>query len=154
MAPRRARGASKALGKRPAQPSQDGEAEARRKARFDTGLFTSVDEYQRYKQHFVQRKVVAGRNINFAHLQHFGFESLFARMGWLPLVTISEPIFPTLVRAFYSRVTFGHGGPITSTVRGFRSIWTRRASAAFWTFLLVDSEFMMPRPGRRCRVSI
>ena len=118
MAPRRARGASKALGKRPAQPSQDGEAEARRKARFDTGLFTSVDEYQRYKQHFVQRKVVAGRNINFAHLQHFGFESLFARMGWLPLVTISEPIFPTLVRAFYSRVTFGHGGPITSTVRG------------------------------------
>ncbi|RVW35742.1 hypothetical protein CK203_093608 [Vitis vinifera] len=116
MAPRRARGASKALGKRPAQPSQDGEAEARRKARFDTGLFTSVDEYQRYKQHFVQRKVVAGRNINFAHLQHFGFESLFARMGWLPLVTIS--IFPTLVRAFYSRVTFGHGGPITSTVRG------------------------------------
>ena len=39
-------------------------------------------------------------------------------MGWLPLVTISEPIFPTLVRAFYSRVTFGHGGPITSTVRG------------------------------------
>ncbi|RVW88788.1 hypothetical protein CK203_034727 [Vitis vinifera] len=118
MVPRRDRGASKALGKRPAQASQDGQAEARRKARFDTGFFTSVDEYQRYKQHFVQRKVVAGRNINFAHLQHFGFESLFARMGWLPLVTISEPIFPTLVRAFYSRVTFGHGGPITSTVRG------------------------------------
>ncbi|WJZ81424.1 hypothetical protein VitviT2T_001267 [Vitis vinifera] len=118
MEPRRDRGASKALGKRPAQASQDGQAEARRKARFDTDLFTSVDEYQRYKQHFVQRKVVAGRNINFAHLQHFGFESLFARMGWLPLVTISEPIFPTLVRAFYSRVTFGHGGPITSTVRG------------------------------------
>ena len=118
MAPRRDSGALKALGKRPAQASQDGQAEARRKARFDTGLFTSVDEYQRYKQHFVQRKVVAVRNINFAHLQHFGFESLFARMGWLPLVTISEPIFPTLVRAFYSRVTYGHGGPITSTVRG------------------------------------
>ncbi|KAL6326025.1 hypothetical protein AAG906_038517 [Vitis piasezkii] len=30
-------------------------------------------------------------------------------------VTISEPIFPTLVRAFYSRVTYGHGGPIIST---------------------------------------
>ncbi|RVW37812.1 hypothetical protein CK203_087861 [Vitis vinifera] len=56
MAPRRDRGASKALGKRLAQASQD--------------------------------------------------------------VTISEPIFPTLVRAFYSRVTYGHGGPITSTVRG------------------------------------
>ncbi|RVW66914.1 hypothetical protein CK203_064088 [Vitis vinifera] len=33
-------------------------------------------------------------------------------------VTILEPIFPTLVRAFYSRVTYGHGGPIISTIRG------------------------------------
>ena len=39
-------------------------------------------------------------------------------MGWLPLVTILEPIFPTVVRAFYSRVTYGQGGPIVSTVRG------------------------------------
>ena len=30
---------------------------------------------------------------------------------------IFEPIFPTLVRAFYSRVTYGLGGPILSTVR-------------------------------------
>ncbi|KAL6348531.1 hypothetical protein AAG906_013151 [Vitis piasezkii] len=34
------------------------------------------------------------------------------------MVTISEPIFSTLIRAFYSRVTYGLGGPITSTVRG------------------------------------
>ena len=39
-------------------------------------------------------------------------------MGWLPIVTISEPIFPTLVHAFYSRVTYGLGGSIISTVRG------------------------------------
>ena len=39
-------------------------------------------------------------------------------MGWLPVVTISEPIFSTLVCAFYSRVTYRLGGPITSTVRG------------------------------------
>ena len=39
-------------------------------------------------------------------------------MGWLPVVTISEPIFPTLIRAFYSRVTYGLGGLITSTIRG------------------------------------
>ena len=39
-------------------------------------------------------------------------------MGWLPIVTISEPIFPTLVHAFYSRATYGLGGPIISTVRG------------------------------------
>ena len=34
------------------------------------------------------------------------------------MVTISEPIFSTLVCAFYSRVTYGLGGPITSTVIG------------------------------------
>ena len=39
-------------------------------------------------------------------------------MVWLPVVTISEPIFPTLVRAFYSRVTYRLGGPVLSTVRG------------------------------------
>ena len=39
-------------------------------------------------------------------------------MGWLPVVTILEPIFSTLVRAFYSRATYGIGGLIISTVRG------------------------------------
>ena len=39
-------------------------------------------------------------------------------MGWLPVVTIFEPIFPTLMFAFYSRVTYGLGGPIMSTIRG------------------------------------
>ena len=77
-----------------------------------------MEEYQRYKQKFSHRKVVLGRNINFFQLQHFDFEGLFARMGWLPLVTISELIFPTLVRAFYSRVTYRHRGPIVSTIRG------------------------------------
>ena len=39
-------------------------------------------------------------------------------MGWLPVVTIFEPIFPTLVRAFYSLVTYGLGGPVLSMVGG------------------------------------
>ena len=39
------------------------------------------------------------------------------RMGWLSVVTISEPVFFTLVQAFYSRANYDIGGPITSTVR-------------------------------------
>nr|CAN76595.1 hypothetical protein VITISV_020297 [Vitis vinifera] len=31
---------------------------------------------------------------------------------------VSEPFFPTLVREFYLRATYGIGGPIISTVRG------------------------------------
>ena len=38
-------------------------------------------------------------------------------MGWLPMVTISEPTFLTLVGAFYSKATCGISGPIISTVR-------------------------------------
>ena len=34
------------------------------------------------------------------------------------MVTVSELIFLTLVRAFYLRMTYGIGGPIISTVRG------------------------------------
>ena len=118
MAPRRESAASKAQGKRPAEPSQPDQSEARRKARYDTALFASVEDYQRYKQKFAQKKVVTGRSINFSQLQYFRFEGIFGRMGWLPVVTISEPILPTLIRAFYSRVTYGLGGPIISTVRG------------------------------------
>ncbi|RVW16649.1 hypothetical protein CK203_080917 [Vitis vinifera] len=43
---------------------------------------------------------------------------LFRRMGWLLVVMISEPIFQTLVQAFYSWVTYGLGGLVMSTVRG------------------------------------
>ena len=89
-----------------------------RKARYDTTLFSSVENYQRYKQKFAQRKVVPGRSVNFSQLQHFGFKRLFDRMGWLPVVTISESIFQNLVRALYSQATYGLGGPVLSTVRG------------------------------------
>ena len=118
MAPKRETGTSKAQGKRPAEPSQPEQMEARQKARYDTTLFNSVEYYQRYKQKFAQRKVVPGRSINFSQLQHFRFEGLFNRMGWLPVVTISEPIFSTLVRRFYSRVTYGLRGPVMSAIRG------------------------------------
>ena len=47
MAPRRETGTSKAQGKRPVEPSQPKQMEARRKARFDTALFSSNEDYQR-----------------------------------------------------------------------------------------------------------
>ena len=102
MTPRRETTTSKAQGKRPTESSQPEQTEARRKARYDTTLFSFVKDYQRYKQKFAQKKVVPGRNINFSQLQHFWFEGLFSQMGW----------------AFYSRVTYGLGEPVMSMVRG------------------------------------
>ena len=118
MTPRRKTGTSKAQGKCPTEPSQPKQMEAHRKARYDMTLFSFVEDYQRYKQKFAKRKVVPRRSINFSQLQHFGFEGLFSRMGWLPVLTISEPIFSPLVRAFYSWVTYGLGGPVLYIVRG------------------------------------
>ena len=120
MVPRREKATSRAQGKCLAEPSQPEQTEARRKARYDKAFFNSVKDYHRYKQKFAQRKVVPGKSINFSQLQYFGFEGLFSRMGWLPVVTIFEPIFPTLVWAFYSRVTYGLEGSVISTVRGVK----------------------------------
>ena len=59
-------GTSRAQGKRPAELSQPKQTEARRKARYDTTLFSSVEDYQHYKQKFEQRKVIPGRSVNFS----------------------------------------------------------------------------------------
>ena len=45
MAPRRETTASRAQGKRLAKPFQPDQTEARRKERYDTTLFSSVEEY-------------------------------------------------------------------------------------------------------------
>ncbi|KAL6312382.1 hypothetical protein AAG906_008059 [Vitis piasezkii] len=128
-------GTSKAQGKRPAEPSQPEQMEARRKARYDTTLFSSIEDYQRYKQKFAQRKVVPKRSVNFSQLQHFGFEGLFNRMGCLLVVTIFESIFLTLVWAFYSRATYGLGGLVLSTVRGVEIRLSPESIATFLTSL-------------------
>ena len=68
MAPRQETSTSRAHGKRPTEPSQPEQMEAGRKMRYDTTLFSSVEDYQQYKQKFAQRKVIPGRSINFSQL--------------------------------------------------------------------------------------
>ncbi|RVW95453.1 Retrovirus-related Pol polyprotein from transposon RE1 [Vitis vinifera] len=81
MAPRKETGTSRAQGKRLLEPSQQPEqTKARRKARYDTALFGSVEDYQRYKTHFAKRKVVPGRNINFFHFRVSGLRD--SSPGW------------------------------------------------------------------------
>ena len=65
--------------------------------RVDITLFSTIEEYQRYKQHFAQRQVVPERISIFPKLRRFGFEGLFTRMGWFSVVRIYEPVFSTLV---------------------------------------------------------
>ena len=39
-------------------------------------------------------------------------------MEWLSTVSLYEPIFPSLVRAFYAKVKYRVGGSISYTLRG------------------------------------
>ena len=82
-----------------------------------------------------------------------GLRDFFFRMGWLPVVTISEPIFLTLVWAFYSRATYGLGGPVLSIVRGVEIRLSPESICSFSTFLQLDFECMRPRRGPLCRDS-
>ncbi|RVX10231.1 Retrovirus-related Pol polyprotein from transposon RE1 [Vitis vinifera] len=76
---------------------------------------------------------------------------IFGRMGWLPVVTISEPIFPTLIRTFYSWVTYGLGGPITSIVRGVEITLSPESIYRILDIPSVGLRCMSLRCGPRCR---
>ena len=66
-------------------------------------------------------------------------------MGWLPVVTVYEPIFPTLVRAFYFKMTYGLGGPIRTTVRGVEIELSPESICRILDIPPLVSEYMRPR---------
>ncbi|RVW18191.1 Copia protein [Vitis vinifera] len=107
-------GTSKAQGKRPAEPSQPEQMEARQKARYDTTLFNSVEDYhQRYKQKFAQRKVVPGRSINFSQLQHFRCLGDGQTIGTQPDRAQSSPSSHDLLHLIATRRTLRQHDPST-----------------------------------------
>ena len=80
-------------------------------------LFGSSVDHERYCSDFRQRKVIAGRDIDFSSLEGSRLEALFFDMGWLPLVMLHEPIYPTLVQVFFARAQIS-GSRISSTLQG------------------------------------
>lgn len=62
--------------------------------------------------------MVPRRDIDFIQLIYFGFQDLFAKMGWLLIVFLSESDFPNLVGAFCAKARYHVGGPISYTLRG------------------------------------
>lgn len=62
--------------------------------------------------------MVPRRDIHFVQLIYFGFQDLFAKMGWLLIVFLFEFVFPNLVGAFYAKARYYVGGPISYTLRG------------------------------------
>ena len=44
-------------------------------------------------------------------------------MGWLPIVSVKEFVYPKVVKCFYSNMTFEDEGPITATINGVRIVF-------------------------------
>ena len=80
-------------------------------------LFRSPVDHERYYLDFHQRKVIADRDIDFSSLEGSHLEALFSDMGWLPLVTLYELVYPILVHVFFARVRIS-GSRISSTLQG------------------------------------
>ena len=57
---------------------------------------------------------------DFVQLGQSKFGEYFLQMGWLPIMSLKDPIYPKLVRAFYSNALLHVEGPIiiSSTLRG------------------------------------
>ena len=105
------------------RPAVEASPEVRKKATFDRSMFATPDLAQRFHLHFANRTVIPGRNIAFAKLSYFHFDVLFARMGWLPIVSVNEFVYPKLVKCFYSNMTFEDEGPITTTINGVQIVF-------------------------------
>ena len=112
--PRHESAARHARGKRPIEPEPSHERE---EARTNISLFGSPAEHECYCSNFRKRKVIADRDIEFTLLEGSCLEALSSGMGWLPLVTLREPVYPTLVQIFFDRANVS-GSRITSMLQG------------------------------------
>ena len=92
--------------------------EVHKKATFDRFTFTTPELAQRFHIHFANRTVILGRNIDLVKLNYFHFDVFFARMGWLPIVSMKEFVYPRVVKCFYCNMKFEDEGPITTSING------------------------------------
>ena len=76
--------------------------------------------YERYKSYLFNRTILPSRDIDFVQPHQFRFRKYFLKMGWLLIMIVKEPIYPKLIRTFYSNVVVHVRGPITisSLLRG------------------------------------
>ena len=61
---------------------------------FDRCLFTTLELASRFNIHFANKTVNSGRNIDFSKLCYFQFDSLFLIIGWLPIISVKELVYP------------------------------------------------------------
>ena len=94
MGPKREHSFSRGIRKRPAKRSGN---EVKRKARFDSTIFSTSETYDGYKKHFMKRTILLGINVDIRLLRELDIEHLFVTLEWLSVVKLIESVYPTLV---------------------------------------------------------
>ncbi|KAL2512943.1 Uncharacterized protein Adt_18543 [Abeliophyllum distichum] len=68
--------------------------------------------------------VLIGKNVDLASFTFdatsFNIENLFVGMGWVPILTLNDKVYPTIVKDFYTKMNFSPGMGITCLLRNKR----------------------------------
>ncbi|KAL2461977.1 Uncharacterized protein Adt_45397 [Abeliophyllum distichum] len=65
--------------------------------------------------------VLIGKNVDLVsftfHAPSFNIKNLFIGMGWVPILTLNDKVYPSIVKDFYTKMTFSPGTGITCLFR-------------------------------------
>ncbi|KAL2491239.1 Uncharacterized protein Adt_26867 [Abeliophyllum distichum] len=68
--------------------------------------------------------IFIGNNVDLASFSFdapsFNIENLFDGMGWVPILTLNDKVYPTIVKDFYTKMNFSPGLGITCLLRNKR----------------------------------
>ncbi|KAL2518808.1 Uncharacterized protein Adt_15055 [Abeliophyllum distichum] len=85
---------------------------------------SSSDEEDPQTKRIDRCPVLIGKNVDLASFtfdaSSFNIENLFVGMRWVPLFTLNDKVYPTIVKDFYTKMNFSPGSGITCLIRNKR----------------------------------
>ncbi|KAL2461917.1 Uncharacterized protein Adt_45337 [Abeliophyllum distichum] len=85
---------------------------------------SSSDEEDPHTKRIDRCPILIGKNVDLASFTFdtpsFNIENLFVGMGWVPLLTLNDKVYPTIVKDFYTKMNFSPGSSITCLLKNKR----------------------------------
>ncbi|KAL2461749.1 Uncharacterized protein Adt_45169 [Abeliophyllum distichum] len=85
---------------------------------------SSSDEEDPQTKRIDRCLVLIGKNVDLFSFTFdapsFNIENLFVGMGWVPLLTLNNKVYPTIVKDFYTKMNFSPGSGVTCLLRNKR----------------------------------
>ncbi|KAL2471296.1 Uncharacterized protein Adt_39432 [Abeliophyllum distichum] len=85
---------------------------------------SSSEEEDPHTKRIDRCPILIGKNVDLASFTFdapsFNIENLFVGMGWVPILTLNDKVYPTLVKDFYTKMKFSPGLGITCLLRNKR----------------------------------